>query len=113
MPQIRDCKVATLNISATGNTTLVTPGTSPNNIGGTGVGSVFVWQVNGNAGAAINLQFLSGATNIGSPLVFGAAGTQALPYTGAPWFKGAAGQTLVVNASTIGPLTGEVYYTVE
>ncbi len=121
--QITNCRTATVNASTASDNTIVAiggAGFDPGNTfqngaaeTGTQVGCVTVWQVQLEGAGANVLQFKSGAsTSLGGPVTFTAAGSTAtLQATGVPWFKTAAGQSLVLNLTTTAAITGTIYYT--
>jgi hypothetical protein len=116
MPQQRDTRILAVSVATSGDNQLVAaPGSGGGalNVGGAGFGAVTVWQLELEAAGAVNLQFKSGSTAIGGAIVLtGAGSTVTLNQTGAPWFKCAAGQALVLNLSAAIAVTGTIYYTV-
>lgn len=119
MPQIENMRIATISAAVQGSNTLVAaPGTANLNpgmtqaVGGLQVGAITVWGVNLEGAGANTLQFQSGSTALGGPITFIAAGnTAVLPYTGAPYFKCAAGQALNLTLGTTALVTGSLQYT--
>jgi hypothetical protein len=111
--QITNCRTAPINASIAGSNPIVpAPGGAGGNINGAGFGDITVWQVQLNGSGANTLQFQSGSTNIGSPIVYtGAGAATTLQATGVPWFKCAAGQALNLNLANTSTVTGTVFYT--
>ena len=104
-----DCRVLAVNASTAAQNLLLA---APTTIGGTGVGHIIVWQVLLGGAGANTLQFQSGNTNIGLPIIFTANGSTAtLQDTGAPWFETKPGEALNLTLTTTAAVTGEIYYT--
>ena len=116
MAGVRDTRILAISNSASGDTTILAapgPASASGNVGGTGVGRIIVWQLLLEGAGAVTIQFKSGSTNIGGPIVFTAAGAYAtLPDTDDPWIKTLPGQALVMNLSGAVATVGSLYYTI-
>lgn len=118
MPQIENMRTAIVNASTIGSNAIVAaPGTTNLNpgktqaVGGLQVGSVTVWSMSIEGAGANSLQFQSNSTNLGGPITFTGAGATAFyPYTGAPYFKTAAGEALNLSLTTGAAITGSIQY---
>lgn len=118
MPQWMNMRTATVSAAVNGSNPIVAaPGTTNLNpgktqaVGGLQVGSVTVWAFSLEGAGANTLQFQSNATNLGGPITFTGAGATAFyPYTGAPYFKTAAGEPLNLTLGTTALITGSLQY---
>ena len=121
--QITNCRSASINVSAGGDTVVIAapgntnldPGNTFQSGGaktGTQVGSITVWQLQLESAGATVMQFKSGSSLIGGPFTFtGAGSTATLEASGVPWVKCAAGQALSINLGTGVAVTGNIQYT--
>lgn len=104
-PEINKMSAADINISASGDTTLLSAVTgSP----------IRVYQIFLVANAAVNVIFKDGSTAFNAfaiPLT--AQGSSiTLPYSGMAWWSTTSGNAFKINLSGSVQITGRVYYTV-
>lgn len=103
----KQTRIARVNITTAGTTTIVAGGQL-----GTGIGSIHVWQVELNGAGANVITGTTNATLLPGEIDFTAAGAAAvLQNTEEPWFTTLPGQSFGFNTTTTAAVTGAIYYT--
>jgi hypothetical protein len=103
MPEIEKFKVIALNISSSGdNTVIAAPSSGPIN----------VWKMCVTAAGAVNFIFKNGSTaQSGAYVMAGAGSSLTFLYDGSPWSWADPGNAWIINLSGSVGLTGQVFYT--
>ena len=103
MPQIQPMKVVALNISTSGDNTVVAAPAS---------GGIKVWKMSFTAAGAVNVVFKNGTTaQSGAYVLTGNGSSLTFVYDGAPWAWCDPGNAFIINLSGATALTGQVFYT--
>ena len=92
--------------TASGDNTIIVGGQM-----GTGIGAIKVYKIVLEAAGAVTITPKSGATVIPGAIVLTSAGSSVtFICDGEPYWRTAAGQSLVLNMSTSALVTGALYY---
>lgn len=95
-------KIIALNISSSGDTTVISAPAS---------GDIKVWQLALTAASSVSVTLKDGSTAQSGPYALSTT-PLVLPYTGMPWAFCEPGNNFVVNLSGAVVVTGQIFYTV-
>lgn len=92
---------ASINFSTTGDNVIVSTSTTRN---------IRVYQMILTVGAATNLIFKDGETNLTGAMNLAANGSITLDFNGEPWFIAVANDAFIINQSGTAQVSGRIYY---
>jgi hypothetical protein len=103
MSQLLVAKILPLNISSSGDNTVISAPSS---------GGIEVWQMSFTAAGAVNVTFKNGTTAQSGAYIFtGNGASLTWQYTEMPWVRTDPGNNFVINLSAAVGITGQVFYT--